>query len=90
MSVELSDRLGRLIDYGNLTVADLARWLERPHPTGRGWVMGGRLGGPALDTAFVLARVKLLEDRLRKKRGLPVPRMSARKRIVYMEGLRAQ
>ena len=90
MSVELSDRLGRLIDYGNLTVADLARWLERPHPTVRGWVMGGRLGGPALDTAFVLARVKLLEDRLRKKRGLPVPRMSARKRIVYMEGLRAQ
>ena len=90
MSVELAARLSRLLDQGNLTVADLARWLERPHPTVRGWVMGGRLGGPALDTAFVLARVKLLEDRLRKKRGLPVPRMSARKRIVYMEGLRTQ
>ena len=90
MSVALDERLRRLLNQGNLTVADLARWLERPHPTVRGWVLGGRLGGPALDTAFILARIKLLEDRLKKKRGLPVPRMSARRRIVYMEGLRAQ
>ena len=84
-----STRLQRLLDQGNMTVADLARWLERPHPTVRGWVQGGNLGGPALDAAYVIAEITRLEKLIRKKRGLPVPRMSARKRMAYMTELRS-
>ncbi len=84
-----STRLQRLLDHGNLTVADLARWLERPHPTVRGWVMGGNLGGPTLDAAYVIAEVVRLEKLIKHKRGLPVPRMSARKRRAYMTELRS-
>lgn len=84
-----SERLQDLLDAGNLTVADLARWLERPHPTVRGWVLGGNLGGPAMDAAYVIAEISRLEKLIKKKRGLPVPRMSARKRITYMIELRS-
>ena len=85
----LEERLQRLLERGNLTVADLARWLDKPDPTVRGWVRGSNIGLPPLDTAYVLARVKQLETLIKRKRGLPVPRMSARKRIAYMSELRA-
>lgn len=82
-------RLGRLLKQGNLTVADLARWFEKPHATVRGWVRGGNLGLPPMDAAYVEAQLGLLEQRLKKRRGLPVPRMSARARSTYMKDLRA-
>ena len=88
-NAQFSRRLQVLLDQGNMTVADLARWLERPHPTVRGWVLGGNLGGPAMDAAFVLAEVERLEKMIKRKRGLPVPRMSARRRITYMNELRS-
>ena len=82
-------RLQRLLDTGNMTVADLARWFGKPHATVLGWVRGGNLGLPPLDAAFVTAEVERLETLIRKKRGLPVPRMSARKRIAYVNDLRS-
>ena len=88
MSATFQQRLNRLLADGNLTVADLARWLERPHPTVRGWVMGGNLGGAGMDAAYVIAEITRLEKLIKKKRGLPVPRMSARKRMAYMSELR--
>mgnify|MGYP001597821154 FL=1 len=85
----MAERLQRVLDNGNLTVADLARWLDKPDPTVRGWVRGINVGLPPLDAAWVEAEVKRLETLIRKKRGLPVPRMSARKRIAYMNDLRS-
>lgn len=81
-------RLATILVQGNLTVADLARWVGKPHPTVRGWTRGGNLGLPPLDAAYVTARLELLERMLRRKKGLPVPRMSARDRIAYLNTLR--
>ncbi len=85
-----SERLQRVLRDGNMTVADLARWFARPHPTVANWVKGGRMGRelPPLDAAYVLAQLDVLERRLKKKEGLPVPVMSARKRKRYFEALR--
>ena len=82
------ERLRRVMREGNLTVADLARWLERPDATVRGWSRGGHLAGPALDAAYVLAQISRLERMLRKKQGLPVPRMTRAKRIEYLSELK--
>ena len=87
MSAALQLRLRRLLRDGNLTVADLARWLERPHPTVRGWALGGNLGGAPMDVKRVLARVKLLESLLARRRRLPVPQLSARQRIAYIKNM---
>lgn len=88
--LDFSERLQRVIREGNLTVADLARWFARPHPTVANWVKGGRMGRelPPLDAAYVMAQLEVLEKRLKKKNGLPVPVMSARKRKRYFEDLR--
>ena len=82
------DRLQRVLHDGNLTVADLARWFERPDPTVRGWVAGIGLGGGPLDAAYVMAQLGLLEKRVRKHQGFPVPRMSPSKRIAYLQEIK--
>ena len=89
MKPTFHNRLRWLLTAGNLTVADLARWLDKPDPTVRGWVRGSNVGLPPLDAAWVEAQVRSLEGLIKKKRGLPVPRMSARKRIAYMTELRS-
>lgn len=86
---KFSARLCRLMEQANLTGADLARWFDRPDPTVRGWISGAHdLSGPALDTAYIEACVAKLESLLRVGAGLPVPRMTPAKRIVYMTKLR--
>jgi hypothetical protein len=79
------DRLKKVMATGNLTVADLARWFDRPHPTVNGWVRdGGNVGGATLDVAYVYAQLDKLERMIRKKQGFPVPRMPRQKRIGYL------
>jgi hypothetical protein len=88
---EFAARLKKVLAEGNLTIADLARWFNRPHPTVAGWVKGGRVGRELapLDAAYVTAQLVQLERRLAKKDGLPVPvGVSARKRKQYFDGLR--
>jgi len=82
-------RLVRLLEHGNLTVADLARWFGRSHPTVRGWVLRGHrpMGAPG-DVKEVMDRTTQLEYLLKRKRGLPVPRMSNRDRGAYIETIR--
>jgi len=83
----VSDRLSRVLAEGNLTVADLARWFDRPYPTVRGWLNGGEVGGAPLDTAWIMAQLGRLEKMLAKGR-LPVPRLTMQARVEYIENLR--
>lgn len=84
MAPTFQSRLRRVLLAGNLTVADLARWFNRSDPTVRGWVNGVRLGGPQLDAAYVVAQLVVLERRITKRQGFPVPRMTRPKRIAYL------
>lgn len=90
MTLSFSERLGVVLAEGNLTVSDLARWFERPRPTVAGWVRGGEVGRELapLDAAFVSAQLVVLERRLKKREGLPVPRMAVSRRKTYLEGLK--
>jgi hypothetical protein len=83
-------RLRKCMDRGNLTVADLARWFDRPHPTMRSWVENGvePAGGP-LDAAMAQATLDKLEKMIAKNSKFPVPRLSPQKRIAYLKELRA-
>lgn len=79
-----AQRLATVLRDGNLRVADLARWFDRPDPTVRGWVNGGEVGCAPLDAAMIEAVLADLEKRIRKGRGFPVPRLSPSDRIEYL------
>ena len=84
-----SARLQTVMRDGNLTGADLARWFDRPDPTVRGWISGVHaLSGAQLDVAFVEGQLDKLERFLKKKQGLPVPRLTPAKRIEHLAKLR--
>lgn len=83
------DRLKACMERGNLTVADLARWFDRPDPTLRGWVNNGiKPTCPSCDMADIMSSLTDLETRIRRKEGFPVPRMSQRSRKIHVERLR--
>ncbi len=86
--MKLEARLKALMRDGNLTVADLARWFKRSDPTVRGWSRGVAVGGPPADRRAVSDAVSEMENLLKKKKGLPVPRLSPKARIAYLEKLR--
>lgn len=74
---------------GNLTVSDLARWFDRPHPTVRSWVQQGfEPGGAPLDVEHAHQMLGLLETLIRRKRGFPVPRLPPSKRIEHLAHIR--
>lgn len=81
-------RLKKVMAGGNLRVADLARWFERPHSTVTSWHGGCEPSGGAIDVNDVHARMTKLEKLVEKKRQFPVPRLSPRSRIAYLEGIR--
>ena len=84
-------RLQALMRDGNLTGADLARWFDRPDATVRGWISGNHdVGGAPLDAAYIEAWLVKLEKLVKKKRRLPVPRMSPSKRIEYLQQLKLE
>ena len=85
---DLATRLRRAQRAGNLTVADLARWLDRPDPTVRGWLNGTGVGGPPLDREHVDAMLGLLEALIARKKGFPVPRLPATKRRDHLARIR--
>lgn len=71
-----SDRLNVCIRDGNMTVADLARWFGRPHPTVRQWVHRGfepRRGGPH-DAAWFEAMLTALERLIKRRYQFPLSR----------------
>lgn len=73
-------RLLRAQRKANFTVADLARWFARPHPTVRCWTQGTRPSGGPLDSERVergLARMEALV----KNKKLPLCWMPPRQKI---------
>ena len=82
-------RLKKCMRDGNLTVADLARWFDRPHPTMRSWVENGvEPGGGPIDAALAHATLDKLEKLIARNSKFPVPRLSPRERIAYLKELR--
>lgn len=82
-------RLKHVLRDGNLTVADLARWFDRPDPTVRGWVHQGiGLGGTPADARQLLDCLADLEARVGRRKGFPVPRLSPGRRIEYLANLK--
>lgn len=74
---------------GNLTVSDLARWFDRPHPTVRGWVQKGLApSGAPLDVEHAHSMLGLLEMLIRRKKGFPVPRLPPSRRIAHLAHIR--
>jgi hypothetical protein len=87
---DFGTRLNDCMVNGNLTVADIARWFCRPHPTVRGWIKKGfdPRGGPH-DVEYIHAMLKALEGIIDKGRNLPLKRgISRAARIKQIEGLR--
>lgn len=85
-----SKRLQDILTKGNLRVADLARWFNRPHPTVNGWVKRNLNpgGGPAdVNDAYVM--LDKLESYLQRSKMLPVPTgLSPPNRIKYIKKMR--
>lgn len=64
-------RLLRVMDRGNLRVADVARWFGRRHSTVRGWVVDGREpAGTAADARALFQRLNELRDFVHERRGI--------------------
>ncbi len=87
MPATIQDRLKAAMKGGNLRVADLVRWFDRPDPTIRGWVNGVEPGGAASDKDDVEHRLTTLEKLIKGKKHFPLaPRMSPQDRIKSIEG----
>jgi hypothetical protein len=88
MRSDFSTRLQRTRHAANLTVAELARWFDRPDPTVRAWVSGAASpGGPPLDIAHAQAMLGLLESLVRKGK-LPAPKLGREERAAWLARLR--
>ena len=75
---------------GNLTVADLARWFDRPYPTVRSWMVDGiEPGGGPIDKEHAESMLGLLETLIKQKRWFPVPRLRPQERIEHLAQVRA-
>lgn len=74
---------------GNLMIADLARWFDRPHATVRSWINDGRApGGGPVDREHAERLLALLELLIRQRHGFPVPRLTPRARIEHLREIR--
>jgi len=79
-------RLRKCMQNGNLTIADLARWFERTHPTVGSWVRdGSEPGGGPQDAIDVMADLDRLEKLIAASSKFPVPRLSPQARIAYID-----
>ena len=87
----LQQRLKAVMQDGNLTVADLARWFGRPDPTVRGWVSnGGSPGGGPIDIKEVEVLLSSLEKLIKSSKALPLPRLSPSERIKRLQDIRSK
>lgn len=82
--ISIQPRLMHALKAGNLTVADLARWFDRPDPTVREWLKGRQPTGAPLDVEHVYELLSLLETLIRKNLRFPIPRMSASEHKAYL------
>jgi hypothetical protein len=60
------------MSHGKLSVADLAKWFDRPYHTVRSWVQFGNAPrGPRAEGVY--RKLERLEHLIKAKRGFPVP-----------------
>lgn len=86
-------RLKLCMDRGSLTLADLARWFGRPHPTVRTWYVEEREPAEGYRNE-TLRRLKLLEDAITENKGratrwsplVPIE-ITKRERPLYLQRL---
>lgn len=81
-------RLRRCVERGNLTVADLCRWFDRPYATVRSWLAAGRepSGGPVtvrraksrLDALEQVVRDRSLRELSMRQRAEQLGRLGQR------------
>lgn len=84
-----ASRLKKVARSGNLTVADLARWFDRPYQTVRCWLTGAsQPGGGPMDREHAEELLALLEGMVARKNKFPVPRLSPSQRVAYIQDLR--
>lgn len=88
--MNIGARLRQAMTNGNLTVADLARWFDRPDPTVRGWANGRKVRGPEQDLKEIRRRLLWLEALNNEKKSLPVPQLPLRDRIAYVDKLKSK
>jgi hypothetical protein len=70
----LQQRLRIAMRDGNLRVADLARWFDRPDPTVRDWVVRGKKPNlTSSDQDDLDRRIGLLERLIKRGRHFPLP-----------------
>lgn len=82
-------RLDDVLRRGNLTVTELARWLERPDSTVRTWMVTGRLRGPPGDVLRTMNSLRSLERKIDAGRWFPVPvGMSRADRRAHIEDVK--
>ncbi len=64
-------QLLKVMDRGNLRVADVARWFSRRHSTVRGWVVDGREpAGTAADMRALFSRLNALQELVQLSRSV--------------------
>lgn len=80
-------RLTRVMQTGQLTVADLSHWFNRPHPTVSMWVKGKTAPAGRYTADLAYSRLLLLEQVVRA-RDWSVPEMSAHKRPEWIRQAR--
>lgn len=88
MAKSFQQRLVACGKAGNLTPADLSRWFDRPYATVRTWLNGTEPGGGPIDKDHAHQMLGLLELLIKRKQGFPVPRLSGKKRIAHVAGVR--
>lgn len=85
----LQERLLAAMAAGNLTVMDLARWLDRSHATVTQWTKGTQMVvKPLLDHDQIHYLLNRLEVAIRYKKGFPLPRLRSRDRKPYLLKMR--
>lgn len=90
MTRTFAQRLKACQRGGNLTVADLARWFERSYQTVRSWCGGCEPSGGPIDKQHVADLLKLLEGKIKRKEGFPLPRLSPKERVKHLARIKAK
>jgi hypothetical protein len=68
----ISERLNKCLDEGQMTEADLARWLDRGQSTVNHWLRGKHIPwGPG--GKDMLKRLGMLEALIASKMSMPIP-----------------
>lgn len=88
-ALTFQDRLEWVREVGNLRVADLARWFDRPYSTVNSWKMGHKPMGPPGDVREVFATLVQIEEAIRQKQ-IPLPVMPSSRRLMFLKKIKGR